>query len=194
MENPVSPGGQELLGELASQMNGFTPITVNLIHHETASLGVGYDAGQAKSLGTQFGVTRDRNLAAPIQAGIEGSLSENAICGIQMMQGPNQILYRTVGYPTFDADCPLSNGRERDPGTQGFGNAIPKTQPLQAGGCQNDGIESLGFELFKSGTDITAERGDAGVRKFLPDLSLPSQTRGSDAGIGGQCLERRVPD
>lgn len=66
-----------------------------------------------------------------------------------------------------------------------------KPQTLEPCGGQNNGVETLGFKLFKSSADIPTQRADLGMGEPLFDLRLTPETRSANAGRGRQGIQRR---
>jgi hypothetical protein len=91
-------------------MNGIGAIPLNLIHDETLPLRISNDPNEAKPLRAKFRMTRNRNLTAAIESCVEGAFRKDAVCGIQVMQRPNQGFNLKVSLTALDPDRALAYG------------------------------------------------------------------------------------
>ena len=131
-------------------------------------------------------MTGDGHLTAALQTSIEGPFRRDAGMGGGIVERGDQGSGSGVVQPTFHPDRPLADGRQAEFRRQGDGDAFRQSQPLQAGGGQDDGVELARIQFRQPAVDVAAQAMNPPAWITGRQLTLPAQAGGADPRVGRQ--------
>ena len=135
-------------------------------------------------LALEHGITADRHLAAAFEMRVQGALGLDAGARRGIVERREQGMDAGIVGATLDADRALAHGRQRPVRLEPRADAVFKTEALEAGDGEKNGVEVAGVEPGEARVDVAAQHGDL----------EPAETRRATGtgGAGSRC-RRALP-
>ena len=167
--------------------------TFLLFAQDDAAVHFGHQAVQDEALVVQhLRMTGDGHLTAAVQTGQETALGFHADAGGAVFHAGQQFQHFTVITTAFDAQGTLAHGGHEGGRLEMVHAVRGKTQTLEPGGGQHDGVVFAFLHLAQAGIHIAAQGKDLQVGTQIEQLGLTAQAAGAHAGPLGQFVQRGV--
>ena len=117
-----------------------------------------------------------------MQGAIHGAFGQHPGAGLGVLQRRQQSVQLSIVEAAFDADSPLTVGRQALLRLDKGGDAVRHLQSFQTGGGEDDGVVLTGIQLGEAGVDVATQVADHQIRAGGAQLALAAQAGGADHG------------
>ncbi len=187
-QDGVGPTSEQFLGQRRAKGFGLRHRAAHFAGDNVATVGFTDQTAQPELSAIQQRVTRDGDLTAALQADVERPFRRDPDMSGGIVECGDQFPRPRVVQPAFDPDSALADGRQAGFRLQRQSDAVFQSQPLQASGGEEDGVELAGVQPGQPAADVAAQAANLPAGITGRQLALPAQAGGADPGVGGQSV------
>ena len=136
------------------------------------------------------GVAANRGTAGTIQRMQQRPLGGGHGTGFGILDGGEKLMKFGAFGANRNAYDALARGGEHDLGRKDDTGAAGQAQALQAGQCEQTGIDFAASHAVEAGLDVTTKQGDPQIGADGEELRLAADRAGADQGGGRERVER----